>query len=109
MNRKDTMHAAILAAPNQVRLEKVPLPEPGAGQVRVRLEGCGVCGSNLPPWEGRPWFKYPFAPGAPGHDEAARKLVSTVKAMASVKVVRHWRQAALLRSTPPATCASATR
>jgi threonine dehydrogenase-like Zn-dependent dehydrogenase len=62
------MHAAVFAAPTQARVEKVRLPEPGERQVRVRLEGCGVCGSNLAPWEGRPWFKYPFAPGAPGHE-----------------------------------------
>jgi threonine dehydrogenase-like Zn-dependent dehydrogenase len=62
------MRAAVLAAPGEVRLQTVPVPEPGDGAVRVRLEGCGVCGSNLPPWEGRPWFTYPFAPGAPGHE-----------------------------------------
>jgi threonine dehydrogenase-like Zn-dependent dehydrogenase len=27
-----------------------------------------VCGSNLVPWQGREWFRYPFAPGAPGHE-----------------------------------------
>lgn len=32
------------------------------------LEGCGVCGSNLPVWEGREWFTYPLPPGAPGHE-----------------------------------------
>jgi two-component system chemotaxis response regulator CheB len=35
----------------------------------------------------------PPGPGAPGFDEAARKLLETVKAMAAVKVVRHWRTA----------------
>ena len=43
-------------------------PEPAAGQVRVKLQGCGVCASNLPVWEGRPWFKYPMELGAPGHE-----------------------------------------
>src|SRR5438477_12512810 len=62
------MAAAILTAPNQIEIQKVPLPEPAPGQVRVRLEGCGVCGSNLPPWEGRPWFNYPLAPGELGHE-----------------------------------------
>ena len=33
----------------------------------------------------------PEGPGTPGFEEAARKLCETVKAMASVKVVRHWR------------------
>jgi threonine dehydrogenase-like Zn-dependent dehydrogenase len=32
------------------------------------LGGTGVCVSNLPVWEGRPWFSYPFEPGAPGHE-----------------------------------------
>ncbi len=27
-----------------------------------------MCGSELPVWEGRPWFDYPMAAGAPGHE-----------------------------------------
>jgi threonine dehydrogenase-like Zn-dependent dehydrogenase len=46
----------------------VPVPEPGPGQARVRIEGCGVCGSDVPVWAGRPWFEYPRDPGAPGHE-----------------------------------------
>lgn len=45
-----------------------PTPDPGPGQVRLALEGCGVCGSDLPVWAGRPWFGYPRDPGAPGHE-----------------------------------------
>jgi threonine dehydrogenase-like Zn-dependent dehydrogenase len=41
---------------------------PGPGEVLVEVEGCGVCGSSLPLWEGRPWFTYPAEPGAPGHE-----------------------------------------
>lgn len=62
------MRAAVIAAPGRVEIVDGPLPEPAEGQVRVRVEGCGVCGSNLPLWEGRPWFRYPLAPGAPGHE-----------------------------------------
>ena len=62
------MKAAILAGPTRAHLDRVEIPEPGEGAVRVRLEGCGVCGSNLAPWEGRPWFNYPFEPGQPGHE-----------------------------------------
>jgi threonine dehydrogenase-like Zn-dependent dehydrogenase len=36
--------------------------------VLVRVEGCGVCGSNLPHWEGREWIDYPLPAGAPGHE-----------------------------------------
>ena len=63
-----TMRAAVVGGPRGIRVERVALPEPGPGQVRVRMEGCGVCGSNLPVWEGREWFRYPLPPGAPGHE-----------------------------------------
>jgi threonine dehydrogenase-like Zn-dependent dehydrogenase len=63
-----TMRAAVLAGPGALRLDQVPLPEPGAGQVRVRLEGCGVCASNLTPWAGPEWMQYPTEPGSLGHE-----------------------------------------
>jgi threonine dehydrogenase-like Zn-dependent dehydrogenase len=64
----DTMRAAHLAGPGRVVLEEVKLPEPGPGQVRIRLEGCGVCASNLTPWGGAEWMQYPTEPGALGHE-----------------------------------------
>jgi threonine dehydrogenase-like Zn-dependent dehydrogenase len=63
-----TMRAAVIEAPGRIRLDTVARPEPGAGQIRIRLEGSGVCASSLPLWEGRDWFDYPHAPGAPGHE-----------------------------------------
>ena len=62
------MQAAVVCAPNEVQIRRVAFPSPREGQVRVRVRGCGVCGSNLAPWEGRPWFKYPLAPGELGHE-----------------------------------------
>ena len=64
----DAMRAAVLAAPREARVERVPVPEPGPGEVRVRLEGSGVCGSDLALWEGREWLDYPRELGAPGHE-----------------------------------------
>jgi NADPH:quinone reductase len=64
----DQMHAAVLVKPGRFEVQALPLPTPAANEVRIRLEGCGVCASNLPPFEGRDWFEYPFAPGAPGHE-----------------------------------------
>jgi threonine dehydrogenase-like Zn-dependent dehydrogenase len=46
----------------------VPAPEPGPAEVVVRLEGAGICASELPLWQGRDWFEYPRAPGEPGHE-----------------------------------------
>ena len=62
------MRAVVLEAPGRARIVRQDVPEPQPGQVLVRVEGCGVCGSNLPLWEGRPWFEYPLPPGAPGHE-----------------------------------------
>ncbi len=62
------MRAAVITAPGTVAIVDVPLPTPGPRQVRVRLDGCGVCASNLPPWAGRDWFTYPFAAGQLGHE-----------------------------------------
>jgi threonine dehydrogenase-like Zn-dependent dehydrogenase len=64
----ETMRAAVLTAPGRMQMETVSVPEPSEGEARVRLEGCGVCASNLPPWEGREWFQYPMEPGALGHE-----------------------------------------
>jgi len=63
-----TMRAAIVAEPGRVEVREVPVPNVGPGEIRVRLEGCGVCASNLPPWEGREWFQYPMEPGGLGHE-----------------------------------------
>ncbi len=62
------MRAAVLAAPGRIRVDDVPKPQPGRGQVRIRLEGCGVCASNLVPWSGPDWMQYPTEPGSLGHE-----------------------------------------
>ena len=63
-----TMEAVQVTAPGRIARLRLPLPEPGAGEVRVRLEGCGVCASNLEPWAGQPWTCFPLAPGELGHE-----------------------------------------
>lgn len=63
-----SMMAAVIAGPGNAQVREVPMPIPGPGEVRVQVEGCGVCGSNLALWEGRPWFQYPLEPGSPGHE-----------------------------------------
>lgn len=60
--------SAVFLGHGQVELREIAMPTPGPGQVRVRLEGCGICASSLPIWEGRPWFHYPREPGEPGHE-----------------------------------------
>jgi threonine dehydrogenase-like Zn-dependent dehydrogenase len=63
-----TMRAATLVKPGRIEVSEHEPPRPGPGEVRVRLEGSGVCASNLELWGGQPWFLYPLGPGAPGHE-----------------------------------------
>lgn len=64
----ETMRAIVIASPQRAEPRFVPTPRPGAGELLIQVEGCGLCGSNVPVWEGRPWFSYPLSPGAPGHE-----------------------------------------
>ena len=40
----------------------------GPDELLVKMEGVGLCASNIPVWEGREWFQYPLEPGTPGHE-----------------------------------------
>src|SRR5215475_5679336 len=42
-----TMQAAVYHGKEDVRLETVPVPEIGAGELLVRIHTCGICGTDL--------------------------------------------------------------
>src|SRR5579864_7278607 len=42
-----TMLAAVYRGVNDVRLETVPVPEIGPGEILVRVHTCGICGTDL--------------------------------------------------------------
>ncbi len=82
--RSQSMKAAVVTGAGKMEVRDVPLPEPGPGQVRIRLEGCGVCASNLGPWSGPEWMQFPTEPGGLGHEgwgkvDAVGEGVATVK------------------------------
>jgi len=64
----DAMLAAVFEKPGELTVQSAPAPAVGPGEVLLALEGTGVCASNLPLWEGAPWFQYPMAPGTGGHE-----------------------------------------
>lgn len=43
----ETMRAAVLHAPGDIRVERLPVPEPGPREALVRVAACGVCGSDI--------------------------------------------------------------
>ena len=42
-----TMQAAVYRGVNDVRLETVPVPQIGVGEILVRVHTCGICGTDL--------------------------------------------------------------
>lgn len=59
---------AILSQPKTFTTKQQRSLIPAPHEVLVRLQGCGICASSLPLWEGRPWFEYPLDAGEPGHE-----------------------------------------
>jgi threonine dehydrogenase-like Zn-dependent dehydrogenase len=41
------MKAAQFFGPKDIRVQKIPEPEPNETQVLVSVEWCGICGSDL--------------------------------------------------------------
>lgn len=62
------MYSATLTGPRNFEWSIIPIPLPGPDEVRIRLEGCGICHSNLALWEGTPWAQYPTPYGSLGHE-----------------------------------------
>jgi 2-desacetyl-2-hydroxyethyl bacteriochlorophyllide A dehydrogenase len=46
------MKAAMFLAPGRLELQDLPLPDVGPGEARVRVLGCGVCGTDAHIYEG---------------------------------------------------------
>ncbi|WP_126978194.1 alcohol dehydrogenase AdhP [Frigidibacter oleivorans] len=64
------MWAAVVHAFGQpLSIEKVPVPQPGPGEVLVRVMACGVCHTDLHAAEGD-WPVKPALPFIPGHEAA---------------------------------------
>ena len=58
------MLAAVLKDFNQLVLEEVPVPQPGPGQVLVRIKSCGFCATDFKAIKGlRRNVKFPLIPG----------------------------------------------
>jgi propanol-preferring alcohol dehydrogenase len=61
------MLAMVLDAPRRpLRLEQLPDPQPGPGEVRVRVEACAVCRTDLHIVDGE--LALPRLPLVPGHE-----------------------------------------
>jgi len=57
--------AIVNTGPGRLKLQDLPTPEPGPGQVRVRTTACGICATDLDMIRG--WDRTGF-PAIPGHE-----------------------------------------
>jgi len=65
------MKAVQVSSPGgDFELVERPIPEPAKGQVRIKVEACGICHSDVLVKEGR-WPGLPY-PRIPGHEVAGR-------------------------------------
>ena len=60
------MKWANLVTPTEIKLEEAEVPEPGPGEMQIKVKVCGVCGSDVHAYYG----KHPFVstPIVPGHE-----------------------------------------
>ena len=69
------MQAMVLKSPkpvneNPLALSELPPPEPGPGQIRLRVQACGICHTDLHTVEGE--LSLPRLPVIPGHQIVGR-------------------------------------
>lgn len=60
----DMMVQQVMTAPKQISFREIEIPEPGAGQVLVKIKKIGVCGSDIHVYHGtHPFTSYPITQG----------------------------------------------
>jgi len=67
-DNRGTMKAAVIVGAGRMQVDQVAIPQPKPGEILIRMEGSGVCASNLGPWAGPDWMKFPTKPGGLGHE-----------------------------------------
>jgi 2-desacetyl-2-hydroxyethyl bacteriochlorophyllide A dehydrogenase len=94
---EDMMRQAVMTAPGEIAFGEVPVPSPGQGQVLLRIQRIGVCGSDVHVYHGKhPFTPYPVVQGhefsaevvavGPGveHVEVGMKVTATPQEVCGV-------------------------
>src|SRR4051794_16000221 len=63
-----TMRAAVLSGPEQFSIVEKPVPQPGPGEVLIKVAMCGTCGSDLRRFRKRAPNDPPYGQFTPGHE-----------------------------------------
>ena len=74
----------VMTAPGVIEFREVPIPEPKAGEVLVKIMRIGVCGSDIHVYHGEhPFTKYPVTQG----HEVSGEIAALGKGVTSLRVV----------------------
>lgn len=57
------MRAAVFTAPDALEMRDAPDPEPGPGEVAIRVERAGMCATDIHIYRGEYTARYPLVPG----------------------------------------------
>ncbi len=60
-----TARVAMLTALEKYEVKEFPIPEVGDGDILVKVEGCGICGTDAHEFKRDPFGLMPTAPGSP--------------------------------------------
>ena len=64
-----TAKVAMLTAPKKIEVKEFPIPTVGDNDILVKVEGCGVCGTDVHEWKGDPFGIIPVTLGHEGTGE----------------------------------------
>ncbi len=67
-----TAKVAMLTALNKFEIKEYPIPEIGDDEILVRVEGCGVCGTDAHEWKNDPFGVIPLVLGHEGTGEIVK-------------------------------------
>ena len=58
------MFQQVITAPHEIMFQTVPVPQPNADEVLIRIHMIGICGSDIHVYHGEhPFTKYPITQG----------------------------------------------
>ena len=64
-----TAKVAMLTAPKKIEVKEFAIPEVGPDDILVKVEGCGVCGTDVHEWRQDPFGIIPVTLGHEGTGE----------------------------------------
>ena len=67
-----TAHVAMLTALETVEIKEYPMPEVGDDDILVKVEGCGICGTDAHEYKRDPFGLIPVALGHEGTGEIVK-------------------------------------